>query len=185
MVIDPLVLKAIAIGLGLMMLLAACHKFSDLAGFKVTLIEYQVVPERLISLAQYLIPIIELLIGGAWLLAFYFSGATALATATLLAVYAVAIGVNIKRGRVHFDCGCSFGGSTESEQFLTAGLIVRNIIFIIAALLTLIPVSGRDFGFSDFLVLMAVLLSATLLLGAVNQLLANRSAINTWRKANE
>jgi len=37
-------------------------------------------------------------------------------------------------------------------------------------------------GFSDYLTMLAALLAGALLFGAANQLLANRAAIDTWRK---
>ena len=107
---------------------------------------------------------------------------TAIASATLLGIYALAIGINLYRGRVHFDCGCSFGGKEDREQFLSGGLVVRNLVLIAAALVTLIPVSNRAIGPGDYATLAAVLLAATLLFAAANQLISNRAAINTWRK---
>ena len=47
MLIDPLIIKAISIGLGLMFIIAAYHKLSEAAQFRVTLLEYQVMPETL------------------------------------------------------------------------------------------------------------------------------------------
>lgn len=180
--LDPLIVKAISIGLGLMFVLAGYHKLADAAGFRITLLEYQVLPESLVAPASRIIPIFELLLGGAWLFAWYGAGMTAYASAGLLGIYALAIGLNIARGRVHFDCGCGFGGKSDNEQYLSGGLIVRNLILIAAALLTTLPASSRALGFGDYATLVAALLAMALLFGAANQLLANRSAINTWRK---
>ncbi|MGI9262487.1 MAG: MauE/DoxX family redox-associated membrane protein [Woeseiaceae bacterium] len=183
--LDPLIVKAISIGLGLMFLLAGFHKFAEGAQFRITLLEYQVLPESLVSVASRIIPIVEFLLGGAWLVGYYSAGMTAIASAALLGIYALAIGINIGRGRVHFDCGCGFGGKSENEQYLSGGLIVRNIVLMGAALATLLPVGSRNLGFGDYLILVAALLAGGLLFGAANQLLANRAAINTWRKGND
>lgn len=182
MLIDPLIIKAIAIGLGLMFIVAAYHKLSEAAQFRVTLLEYQVMPEALVAPTSRIIPIVELLLGGAWLIGYYSQGLTAVASALLLGIYALAIGINIARGRVHFDCGCGFGGSSENEQYLSGGLILRNLLLIAAALITLLPAGTREFGAGDYLTLVAVILAGGLLFAAANQLLANRAAINTWRK---
>ena len=182
MLIDPLIVQAISIGLGLMFLIAAWHKFSEAAQFRVTLLEYQVLPEALVAPATRIVPLVELLLGGAWLVGYFGQGMTAIASALLLGVYALAIGINIARGRVHFDCGCGFGGSSENEQYLSGGLILRNLLLIGAALTTLLPVASREFGAGDYLTLVAVILAGGLLFAAANQLLANRAAINTWRK---
>ena len=180
--LDPLIVKAISIGLGLMFLAAAYHKLSNGAEFRITLLEYQLLPESLVSPASRIIPIFEILLGGSWLLSWYGQSMTAIASAGLLGIYALAIGINLYRGRVHFDCGCSFGGKDDSEQFLSGGLVVRNIILIMTTLLTLLPAGTRDFGFGDYATLLAVLLAATLLFAAANQLISNRATINTWRK---
>lgn len=182
MLIDPLITKAISIGLGLMFIIAAYHKLAEAAQFRVTLLEYQVMPETLVAPASRVIPIVELLLGGAWLIGYYSQGMTAIASALLLGVYALAIGINIARGRVHFDCGCGFGGQSENEQYLSGGLILRNLLLIAAALVTLAPAGTREFGMGDYLTLVAVILAGSLLFAAANQLLANRAAINTWRK---
>lgn len=181
MALDPLILKVISIGLGLMFLFAAYHKLSDTANFRVTLLEYQVMPDLLVSPASRIIPLLELFLGGCWLLSVYLQGLIATGSAVLLGLYALAIGVNIYRGRVHFDCGCGFAGKNEKEQYLSGGLIFRNGILMIAALIALVPSSGRELGVGDYLTLFAALLAGVLLFGAANQLLANRAAINTWR----
>ena len=183
--LDPLIVKVISIGLGLMFLLAAFHKLSEGAQFRITLLEYQLLPETMVAPISRVIPGIEILLGGAWLLGYYLQGVTAIASATLLGVYATAIGINIHRGRVHFDCGCGFAGKTDNEQYLSGGLVVRNVILIAAALITLLPTAVRQLGFGDFLTLIAALLATALLFGAANQLLANRAAINTWRNRRE
>jgi hypothetical protein len=180
--LDPLIITAISIGLGLMFLLAAYHKLTNGAEFRVTLLEYQLMPEWTITPASRVIPIIEILLGVSWLLPLFGQALTAIASASLLGVYALAIGINLYRGRVHFDCGCSFGGKDESEQFLSGGLVVRNLILIATALVTLLPATSRSFGIGDYATLGAVLLAATLLFAAANQLISNRAAINTWRK---
>ena len=180
--LDPLILKAISIGLGLMFVVAAWHKLADAAGFRVTLLEYQVMPEAFVAPASRVIPVAELALGAAWLLGQYAGGLTAIASAALLAVYAGAIGVNLARGRVHFDCGCGFGGQDDSEQYLSGGLIVRNLALIGAALLALVPAAERQLGSGDWLALLGSLIAGTLLFSAANQLLANRAAINMWRK---
>ena len=182
MQLDPLILKAISIGLGLMFVVAAWHKLADAASFRVTLLEYQVMPEAFVAPAARVIPFAELALGAAWLLGQSAGGLTAIASAALLAVYAGAIGINLARGRVHFDCGCGFGGQSDSEQYLSGGLIGRNLALIGAALLTLVPAAERQLGPGDWLALLGALIAGGLLFSAANQLLANRAAIDVWRK---
>lgn len=183
--LDPLIVKTISIGLGLMFLFAAFHKLSEGSQFRVTLLEYQLLPEWLVSPASRIVPIFELLLGGGWLLSFYLQSLTAIGSAALLGIYTLAIGINIARGRVHFDCGCGFAGKSKNEHFLSGGLVLRNLVLIGAALLTLLPTGTRNLGFGDYLTVAAALLAGTLLFAAANQLLANRAAIDTWRKGHD
>ncbi len=182
MLLDPLILKVIAIGLGLMFLVAAYHKLSEAGQFRITLLEYQVIPEALVAPASRVIPIIELLLGGCLAAGLLPRWHNCYRQCLVTRVYALAIGINIQRGRVHFDCGCGFGGKSDNEQYLSGGLLIRNIVLIAAALVTLIPAAPRMIGFSDYLTMLAALLAGALLFGAANQLLANRAAIDTWRK---
>lgn len=179
--LDPLIVKTISTGLGLMFLVAAFHKFSGATQFRITLLEYQLLPETLISHFSRLVPIVELLLGASWLTGFFPQNLTAGASSGLLALYAVAIAINLRRGRVHFDCGCGFGGKTDKEQYLSGGLVLRNLVLMSLALATLLPRGSRELGFGDYVTLTAALIACSLLFGAMNQLLANRAAINTWR----
>jgi len=182
---DPLVVKTVAIGLGLMFLAAAWHKASDRAQFRVTLLEYQVLPQALVVPAAIALPLLEAALGLGWLAGFPGTGLTAVASASLLMVYALAIAINLFRGRVHFDCGCGFAGKSDNEQYLSGGLVLRNAVLIVLALATLWPATDRELGVGDYLTLLASLLAISLLFAAANQLLANRAAINTWRKSRD
>ena len=183
--LDPLIIKAISVGMGVMFLVAAYHKLAEGPNFRVTLLEYQLLPEFLVSPMSRVLPLVELLLGGSWLLAFYQQSMTAIGSAILLGTYAVAIGINLMRGRHYIDCGCGFGGKSDSEQFLSGGLVMRNLILMALALITLFPVAERTLGFGDYATLAATLFATTLLFGASNQLIANRASINTWRKGND
>ena len=180
--IDPLLHKIIAVGLGLMFLVAAWHKAANGPQFRVTLLEYDVLPEGLVSPVSRAIPAAEFLLGIGWLGGLYQQWLTACGSALMMAIYAIAIGINLGRGRVHIDCGCGFGGAEDTEHPISAGLVGRNIVLAGLALVTLIPAAERTLGVGDYVSLVAALLAVSLLFGASNQLMANRAAINTWRK---
>jgi hypothetical protein len=180
--LDPLIARTIGIGLGLMFLLAAAHKLKHRADFHDTLHEYRLLPRPLLAPIAVLLPLAELFVGIAWLVAGDLQVIAALASAVLLGLYSAAIGINVARGRIHFDCGCSFGSESGKEQFLSYGLMLRNLVLLAAALLPLLPQASRTLHFTDFLILAAALLAIVLLFAAANQLFANGAAINTWRK---
>ncbi len=64
----------------------------------------------------------------------------AIAAASLLLLFAAAIGVNLRRGRTYIDCGC-FGSALR--QPLAPWMVGRNLILACAALTLLLPVSPR------------------------------------------
>jgi hypothetical protein len=178
--LDPLVLKLVSIGFGLLFLLAAVHKLTALHKFRATLTAYEILPSPALAPVSMMVPIIELMLGAAWLLAMQ-AVIVALASALLLAAYTSAIAINLLRGRIHIDCGCSMGASAGRDQQLSWGLVARNSLLIVAALTATVPASDRTIGLVDYVTLVAGLLAVVLLYGAANQLLNNAAAIGTWR----
>ena len=152
--IDPLLLKVFAFGFAALFIGAAWHKLSSLDRFEAILRDYRLLPAFVSRPLTMLIPAIELMLGLSWI-----SGLlpriTALASASLLATYALAMGINLLRGRIYIDCGCGFGASTENEQALSWSLVARNFLLIGLAVLSLVPVAGRNLGIADYVVVTA------------------------------
>ncbi|MCH7982042.1 MAG: DoxX family membrane protein [Proteobacteria bacterium] len=102
--IDPLLTKAIALGFAVLFIGAAWHKLSGVDRFEAILSEYRLLPTFMNRTLAMLIPVIELLLGVGWI-----SGlqprTTAMVSAALLATYALALGINLVRGRIFIDCG--------------------------------------------------------------------------------
>ncbi len=178
--IDPLLPKAIAFGFAVLFIGSAWHKLSGLGRFEAVLRDYRLLPAFMSRPLTLLIPAIELTLGLGWI-----SGLlpriAALASAGLLATYALAMGINLVRGRIYIDCGCGFGAATGKEQALSLSLVARNTLLIGLALLPLMPTTGRDLGITDFAVVVVSVLTATLLYAGSGQLIQNRAAIITWR----
>jgi hypothetical protein len=182
--LDPLILRGISIGFGLLFLLAAVHKISTAQQFRIILEEYQVVPRALAGPVARLVPLVEVMLSVSWLTG-YRPGLVALSSAALLAIYTLAIGINLLRGRIHIGCGCGVAGSADGDQQLSSGLLLRNTILIVIALVAAIPTTERSFGVIDYVTLGTALLASALLYLAANQLLANGAAIGTWRNKHD
>jgi hypothetical protein len=182
--IDPLVIRLIAVALGVLLLGAAGHKVLPGSGFEAILADYRLLPASLCKVAARLVPGIEALLGLGWLAGFAMPVVAPL-TAGLFAVYGVAIAVNLLRGRVHIDCGCGLGGRSPADQGLSWLLVVRNGLLVLAALLPLAAAAPRKLGAVDWATLAAALVTAALLYGAITQLTANGAAIRTWRKTGD
>lgn len=113
----------------LLFLRAGWHKVADYGRFLGFVADYRLLPERLVE------PVARLLIGAEFavvaLLAWPSQSALgAAAAAALLSLYALAIGVNVARGRRRIDCGC--GGTAQS---LSWSLVIRNALLAALALL--------------------------------------------------
>ena len=177
--IDPLLPTVIAFGFAVLFVAAASHKLSVRGRFEAILRDYRLLPDFLVRPIALLMPAIELTLGLGWI-----SGlsprATALASAVLLTTYALAMTINLVRGRIYIECGCGFGTSTGEEQALSSSLVARNILLIGLALLPLAPTTGRNLGTTDFLVVVGSVLTAILLYAGSGQLIRNRAAIITW-----
>ena len=178
--IDPLLVRAVSLAFALLLIAAAWHKFASWHGFVAALEDYRLLPGGLLRPAARLIPACEAALALAWL-AGYRPGATALATATLLGVYATAIAVNLRRGRVHIGCGCGFGAAGRDPP-LSWWLVGRNLLLGCVALLAAVPAAGRELGRYDALTLVAALVAAVLLYAGASELLRNGAAMAAWRK---
>jgi len=145
----------------------------------------------MIPLAVIAIPLIEFLLGMAWLVTAVIAirvDLVPLLSTVLLTAFTTAIAINLIRGRRHIDCGCGFsavagmGASDGNTQQLSTGLVIRNIAIIFTASLANAPVSSRELGLLDYFSLLTAGIALILIYAALNQLLANGSAIEAWTK---
>lgn len=189
--IDPLLLRIIALGFALLFLIAAAHKLSNRKHFRASFDAYEIIPASLSALVVKIIPPLELLLAVGWLVfglfAIEFKLVTLISIA-LLVSYALAIGVNLKRGRNYIDCGCSFSNSSASNadsgsQQISLGLFYRNVLLIVMAIVCTIPASDRSLQLVDVFGLLFSVVALILLYGTFNQLLTNRNTINSWRRS--
>ena len=177
--IDPLVVATIATGFSVLLAVAALHKISNVQDFFNVLRDYRVLPGALIVPAGYALAGVELTLAVAWLLPISRKLAAAV-TILLLLTYSIAIGVNLLRGRTHIDCGC--GIASQGETLISGRLLIRNMLLVLACCIPLAPSSNRELMIGDFAVVGVALVTWMLLFAAGNQLIANRSAINSWRR---
>lgn len=167
--IDPILLAIAHYAVALLFLGSAYAKVSNFTVFRATLGEYELVPSALVGLAAVVFATVELFIGVAALVT-----ATAvpamMAAAILLCVYALAIGINLARGRRDIDCGCT---GPATRQLLSGWLLVRNAGLVAFATLGTLDSNGRPLMPADWVVVGLGLAAAVTLYAAVNQLMAN------------
>jgi len=103
---------------------AAQHKLRNRLDFEGIVTQYRLTPAAASPLLSWLLPAAELTCAATLLLA---PAPGALFAAALLGSYAIAITINVLRGRHHIDCGC--GGEATP---LSPGLIGRNLMMALA-----------------------------------------------------
>jgi uncharacterized membrane protein YphA (DoxX/SURF4 family) len=99
---------------------------------------YRLLPEILVVPVTVVLPPLEAVLGVTLLLGIA-SPWPELAAATLLAVFALAMAVNLRRGRRHIDCGC-FQGALK--QTLRWSLVVRNGVLVLLLGVASVTASG-------------------------------------------
>lgn len=109
---------------GLVLLVAAATKFGSPEALARVIQRYDLVPDRWAALAARALPSTELLLGGllltGWAMAY-----AGIAAGALFLTFAVAIAINLLRGRADIPCGC-FGPSEHAS--LEWSYVVRNVL---------------------------------------------------------
>jgi methylamine utilization protein MauE len=165
---DPVLGLLVRTGLALLFASAAWHKLRDRSTFSGVLAAYRMVPDAAIAVVVGAVPALELAVALAWVT----PGASLVAaagTVALLALYAVAIAVNLVRGRSTIDCGCGVAGA---RQPISEWLLVRNGALAVLALVPLRAQTARPLGWIDVLTLAAALAVATCVWTAAHGLAA-------------
>jgi Methylamine utilisation protein MauE len=163
-VLDPVASSLIAIGGAALFAWAAVHKLRTREVFAATLAEYQLVPQSLVGFSALGLGMMELASAAAllWPATRAMGGA---AGAALLVIYAIAIAINLARGRRDLDCGCGL-----QPRAIGAWMVVRNLVIAALLCLLLLPASGRALGIPDFATIAAALIVGALLYASVESL---------------
>ena len=122
--------RVISVFLALIFLAAAWHKLQHSLEFSGVVRNFKILPEWAVPAVSSLLPVVELITGLGLFAGYMLSLMTTIAF-ILLAVFAVAIAINLLRGRSEIDCGCF---RPESRQHLSWFMVLRNIVLAFAAL---------------------------------------------------
>ena len=165
--LDPVVLTLLAGAFALLLGSAALHKARDLAVFGELLRAYRVLPAGLAL--PWLVPLLELALA-ALLLPPATRAASALAGCALLVLYALAIALNLARGRRALACGC--GGANERRP-IAPWMVWRNSLIALVLVGALAPWGARPLGFTDAVTVVFGLLTVALIYLCIDQLMGN------------
>lgn len=165
--IDPVVTLVARVGLVLLFGSAAFHKLRDRLEFTGVLAGYRVLPAGIVPTAAVAVAAAELVIAAALAAGSMVGPAGAV---VLLAIYSLAIGINLARGRRTIDCGC---GALGARQPIGEWLLVRNALLVGAALtLVAAPVATRPLSWVDLVSVAGAVAVAVLVWTAAHGLAA-------------
>jgi hypothetical protein len=137
--LDTLPQLSLALALAALFVAAALHKLLAREQWPAVVRQYRLLPELLAGPVALVLPFTEALAAVA-LLWPRTRAAGALAVAALLLAYAVALAINLRRGRRSIDCGC-FGA--QPRQGIAPWMVARNLVLAALALVLLLPTDGR------------------------------------------
>ena len=170
----PIFISGLAIRLAMACIFAqsAYHALRDSSAYGNVLEQYRLLPSAFVRAFALLLPL-AMLATAVGLLIPRTSQLSGLAGVGLMALFTLAITINLSRGRIHIDCGC--GG--PDGQRLSRGLIVRNVVSIALLLYAasapqqgVLDVAGAIGAFGGACVSVAFYFAA-------NALLHNRAAL--------
>jgi hypothetical protein len=170
----PEVTIAIRTLAALVFLAASIGKMRYWPVFQGVISNYRLLPDFLVAPVAYVLPPVEALLGAALLLRLVFPWPE-VGAAGLLLLFAVAMGINIRRGRRHIDCGCF---QSALKQTLSWTLVVRNVV--IALLLGLAMLSAG--GSADLRVTLDGLLVGSVLFVILQSLTILWGIVPAWRR---
>lgn len=177
--VDSVLQQVLALALALLFLHAAWHKWRAGVRFEAQLAEYRLLPEALVPGTARVLMLLEFAVALGLVLPLLRQPA-ALVAAGLLALYAIAIAVNLVRGRHHIDCGCG-----DTPQLLSVWLVLRNLFLLAAALVSALPAAPRAPATLDLLLGMFAMSALILTWLMLEQLLANASLLREWRASRD
>lgn len=160
---------------------AGLHKLRQFTEFRDTVSDYELVPAALVTPAALLVIAMELVIVVALLVSVWVPFGS-VAAAALLAGYAIAIGINLARGRDSIDCGC---GGSSLRQPISGWLVLRNLLLAGAASAAGAGTADRALGAWDYGLAVIALLALAILYRATEQLLANQPRLRRLGSAHE
>ena len=166
---DPLLSLIIRLGLSILFTTAAVSKLRNRRDFYAAMLAYQLLPPRWAMSLADILPWAEAVIAAGLILGI---NAALPAAAGLLLIYALAMAVNLVRGRRDLDCGC--GGA---PQPLNMWLVIRNLVLAGVALAASFgPVGTRTWKPVDGLIVVSAVSALILIYVSSHRFLANRAA---------
>jgi hypothetical protein len=177
--LDPLIVAIAAGTLLLIFVRGVWHKLNDHPMFRVILENYEIVSPRFVPAAAIAVTAAEAAIA----IGLLFPASRSLAALSglgILACYAIAIAINLRRGRVSIECGC--GGPGHGLSWI---LVWRNVGLMAVALIAAMPAQDRAMEMADMLVLVGAVATVTLVIVILEQAGSNGAYVMIDRKTGQ
>jgi len=149
--VDPVIQYLFICLLALVFLQGGASKLAARDEFLGVITSYRLLPIAFLPAFAALLPFAELAAGIAIVLPPTRHAGAALAFALLL-MFALAMAINLARGRTEIDCGCFKAGF---RQTISGWLVGRNLLLAAGAALLWLPASGRATGGFDIFLVVA------------------------------
>ena len=172
---DPLIALTIAWSFAALCGAAAIHQWRARDEWHGIVGNYRLVPDAWVSATAIAIPLLEFTAALAlpWQRT---RGLGALVAALLLVVFALALSINIGRGRTHIDCGC-LGSSLRTG--LSRWMVVRNLVLAALVSTLLLPVLPRALSLFELVMSAGSVITLAFLYAALGLLLSTRAG---WQR---
>lgn len=168
--IDPVVVWLTSICVAAVLVHGGLHKLRARVVFTATLRDYQLLPDGMTPLVGLMLPWLELSAAALLLLPQFRMPGTLLAGG-LLALYTLAMAINIQRGRRYIDCGCA---GPAQRQPISTWLILRNGLLVALLIPNLVGAAARPMVWVDYFTIAVGAAAMILLYGVGNGLAANQ-----------
>lgn len=164
--LEPVYSWILALGCALLLARAAAHKLEQRRELVAIVANYRIVPASWAAIVAVIVVICE--ISAALLLVNPTTRSLgAIMAAALFVTYAAAIALNLKRGRMHIDCGCV---GASQRRAIGAWMVWRNGVLTVAAALAAMPIAERALSTLDLLTISGSIAVLALLYAAFDQL---------------
>jgi uncharacterized membrane protein YphA (DoxX/SURF4 family) len=156
---------------------AALHKLRAPAHFVGQVRAYRLLPAALTTPIAFALMIAEAVVATAVLNpSWRLPGAIA---AALFCVYAVAMAINLQRGRTALDCGC--GGPLAARTAIDWRLVARNgALAAIASMIAAVEVPSIDAAL--WLIVLPASAAALLIYASTEQAIVNHQRVLAWKR---
>jgi len=167
---DAIISVAAPVFLALVLVSAAIPKFKDADEFVGIIANYRLLPESLVMPFARLLPVVEVICAAGLLIPASRTW-VGWGAAALFMMFALALGINLGRGRTHIDCGCVRRPTSRSRigMFHVLRALALAAISLYAALAPLtvaqVSIAAGALGLALAVMLLLFHLSADLLLG--------------------